>query len=100
MEPKVMSFAREAYARYTATTNNLNYQGLPCPAFDDLTDKIKEAWCAAIQPLCDLHSVANEAMFALKDVNQGLTMHPADTRNTAKRLCKALALNWEEVKAR
>lgn len=95
-----MKFAREAYARYTATTNNLNYQGLPCPAFDDLGDKIKEAWCAAIQPLCDLHPIVNEAMFALKDVNQGVTMHPKDTLNTAKRLCFALGLDWKDVKSR
>ena len=100
MEPTIMRFAREAYARYTATTENKNYQGLPCPTFDDLTDQIKEAWCAAIKPLADLQPVANEAMFALKDVNQGLTFRPEDTMATAQRLCIALDLQWDEVKVR
>lgn len=100
MEPTIMRFAREAYQRYTATTGNKNYQGLPCPAFDDLTDQIKEAWCAAIKPLADLQPIANEAMFILKDVNQGVTVHPADTMNTSKRLCMALGLNWNEFKDR
>lgn len=33
-----------AYIAYGATTDHKNYQGLPMPAWADLTDKIREAW--------------------------------------------------------
>lgn len=36
-----------AYMAYGATTDNKNYQGLPMPKWEDLTDKIREAWEAA-----------------------------------------------------
>ena len=39
--------ARGAYAAYGDTTGNVNYQGLPMPTFENLTDKIRSAWIAA-----------------------------------------------------
>lgn len=33
-----------AYAAYGATTNHLNYQGLPMPAWDALGDTVRQAW--------------------------------------------------------
>lgn len=33
-----------AYAAYGETTNHLNYQGLPMPAWTELGDTIRQAW--------------------------------------------------------
>lgn len=47
IEPEIVeSTAHEEYSAYGAVTDHKNYQGLPMPMFDDLTDKIKEAWLA------------------------------------------------------
>lgn len=39
--------ARGAYAAYGDSVGGLNYQGLPMPTFENLTDKIRSAWIAA-----------------------------------------------------
>ena len=39
-----VTLGQVAYAAYGRTTNNLNYQGLPMPAWDALGDTIREAW--------------------------------------------------------
>jgi hypothetical protein len=41
------TLAQGAYRAYGAVTEFKNYQGLPMPKWEDLTDKIREAWCAA-----------------------------------------------------
>jgi hypothetical protein len=46
-EPYPIRRAREAYRAYGQTTDFKNYQGNPMPAWDDLTEKIREAWVAA-----------------------------------------------------
>jgi hypothetical protein len=38
--------ARTLYEAYTANSGNLNYQGLPCPKWDDLPQAIRDHWCA------------------------------------------------------
>ena len=40
--------ARIAYVAYGETTDFKNYQGLPMPAYDDLTERIQRAWEAAV----------------------------------------------------
>ncbi len=40
----MVSIGETAYIAYGATTDHKNYQGLPMPAWSDLTDKIREAW--------------------------------------------------------
>lgn len=40
--------ARTAYAAYGGTTDHKNYQGLPMPEFDDLGERIQEAWRNAV----------------------------------------------------
>ncbi len=39
--------ASNLYHAYGSVTDWLNYAGLPMPAWDDLSDKIKAAWQAA-----------------------------------------------------
>jgi hypothetical protein len=42
--PIVMTYARDFYSAYMASCNGLNYQGLPCPKWDDLTDAVRGHW--------------------------------------------------------
>lgn len=44
--PVLIEAAKRLYAAYTENAHNLNYQGLPCPAWDDLTDSVRSHWCA------------------------------------------------------
>lgn len=39
--------AKEAYTSYGEVTGFLNYQGLSMPRWDELPEKIQEAWVAA-----------------------------------------------------
>lgn len=39
--------AKEAYREYGQVTNFLNYQGLPMPEWDQLPEKIRQAWISA-----------------------------------------------------
>lgn len=39
--------AKQAYYAYGSVTDFKNYQGLPMPEWEQLTDKIREAWKAA-----------------------------------------------------
>lgn len=41
--------AMAAYDAYGAVTDHKNYQGLPMPAYNDLTDKIRAAWVEAVK---------------------------------------------------
>ena len=43
-EMSTKSLGEIAYDAYGATTDHKNYQGLPMPTWENLTDKIREAW--------------------------------------------------------
>jgi len=42
-------YGKSAYHAYGAVTDHKNYQGLPMPEWEALTDKIREAWIGAVQ---------------------------------------------------
>ena len=42
--PEQLTPGQTAYNAYGATTDHLNYQGLPMPAWADLGDTIRQAW--------------------------------------------------------
>jgi hypothetical protein len=44
MIDSVLRRARDLYATYCASSNGLNYQGLPCPAWDALTEAVRGHW--------------------------------------------------------
>lgn len=46
--------AKAAYKAYGSVTDFKNYQGLPMPAWEDLTPKIKKAWIQASRAVADL----------------------------------------------
>lgn len=50
----IESVAREMYLAYGGVTDHKNYQGLPMPVWENLGDKIREAWMAAAQRALDL----------------------------------------------
>ncbi len=41
--------AKDAYHAYGSVTDHKNYQGLPMPEWDALTDKIRAAWIEAVK---------------------------------------------------
>lgn len=45
--PTTREMAEAAYAAYGASTDHKNYQGLPMPDWDELTDRIQLAWIEA-----------------------------------------------------
>lgn len=42
--PSVLSLAHDLYATYCASSDGKNYQGLPCPAWGDLTQAVRGHW--------------------------------------------------------
>lgn len=48
-DKQLENLAIHAYHAYGQVTDFKNYQGLPMPAWEMLTDKIREAWKAATQ---------------------------------------------------
>lgn len=42
--PNVLRRARDLYATYCASSDGKNYQGLPCPAWDALTEAVRGHW--------------------------------------------------------
>lgn len=40
--------AQVAYEKYVAAAGGLNFQGLPCPTWDELPQKIRDNWVAAV----------------------------------------------------
>lgn len=53
------ALARDAYAAYGEVTDHKNYQGLSMPAFDDLSETIRQAWRAAARAACASGKPAN-----------------------------------------
>lgn len=43
----IEQLAKQCYYAYGSVTDHKNYQGLPMPTWENLTDKIREAWKAA-----------------------------------------------------
>jgi hypothetical protein len=48
------SRARIAYTAYGRVTNFKNFQGDPMPAFDDLPERIRNAWINAARSIWEL----------------------------------------------
>jgi hypothetical protein len=52
------TFAELGYRAYVKFTGGLNYQGLPCPKWPDLPEKIRGAWAAASTAIRTEHDQA------------------------------------------
>jgi hypothetical protein len=58
-ETPVERRARDLYAVYCASSNGLNYQGLPCPAWDALNDAVRGHWYTVALRTEQIHSDEN-----------------------------------------
>lgn len=47
--------AEAAYAAYGKTTDYKNYQGLPMPKWEDLGQKIQQAWINAADAVAEMY---------------------------------------------
>ncbi|WP_168220934.1 hypothetical protein [Actinomadura sp. WMMA1423] len=56
--PDIDQLAEAAYAAYGETTDRKNFRGEPMPAWEDLGDRIQNAWRAAARAVAD--AVASE----------------------------------------
>ena len=87
--PSILSWARDLYATYCASSDGKNYQGLPCPDWDKLTDAVRGHWytvaCRTFQQHNALNgtepfSIPNEyAIGHLSDPDHALTVWRAYT---------------------
>lgn len=48
--PKAEDLAKDAYHRYGSVTDFKNFRGDPMPAWEDLGERIQQAWIAAATP--------------------------------------------------
>ena len=55
--PGVLRRARDFYATYCASSDGKNYQGLPCPDWDNLTDAVRGHWYTVALRSCQLLSL-------------------------------------------
>lgn len=57
--PHVLRRARDFYAVYCASSDGKNYQGLPCPKWDDLTPAVRGHWYTVALRSLHLEAVAD-----------------------------------------
>jgi len=55
----VVRRARDLYAVYCASSDGKNYQGLPCPAWDALTEAVRGHWYTVALRTEQIHSDEN-----------------------------------------
>ena len=79
--PGVLRRARDLYAVYCASSDGKNYQGLPCPAWDKLTDAVRGHWYAVAKRTLDLQSnpsvIGDESKLPPSDYTLGHLSDPA-----------------------
>jgi hypothetical protein len=59
--PNVLRVAHDLYATYCASSEGKNYQGLPCPAWDALTEAVRGHWYTVARRVCSYIEVAEHA---------------------------------------
>ena|ERR1051325_2784938 len=57
--PTILRRARDFYAVYCASSDGKNYQGLPCPEWDNLTDAVRRHWYTVALRSLQLEAVAD-----------------------------------------
>lgn len=58
----VLRRARDLYATYCASSDGKNYQGLPCPAWDALTEAVRGHWYTVALRTLQLGHVDGQAV--------------------------------------
>lgn len=57
--PNVLRRARDFYSVYCMSSDGKNYQGLPCPAWDDLTPAVRGHWYTVALRSLQLEAIVN-----------------------------------------
>ncbi len=52
---EVEAIVRAGYEAYSQSTGNKNYRGEEMPKWEDLPEKIQNAWIAAAERICHLY---------------------------------------------
>lgn len=63
--PSVLRRARDFYAVYCASSDGKNYQGLPCPDWDKLTDAVRGHWYTVALRSCQLEANGGDNVASL-----------------------------------
>lgn len=72
--PNVLRRGRDLYATYCASSDGKNYQGLPCPAWDALTDAVRGHWYTVALRTLELpryDQLANRSMCEASEMPPG-----------------------------
>jgi hypothetical protein len=72
--PNVLRRARDLYAVYNASCDGKNYQGLPCPPWDKLTEAVRGHWYVVALRSLELEphdAIARGGMCDASDVAPG-----------------------------
>lgn len=70
--------ARDLYATYCASSEGKNYQGLPCPAWDALTEAVRGHWYTVAMRACAFAAAAVETSNADAPIDLALVSPPSD----------------------
>lgn len=62
MNDHLWDLAETGYKAYTADSDNKNYQGKECPAWDDLPQAIRDHWFAAAKAIVEMHDGPDPAV--------------------------------------
>ena len=74
--PNVLRRARDFYATYCASSDGKNYQGLPCPAWDALTEAVRGHWYTVAKRSCQLEALGDPQKLARYSVVGSEPAHP------------------------
>lgn len=75
-DPAVLARARDLYAVYCASSDGKNYQGLPCPAWDELTEAVRGHWYTVV--LRTFHLAAADAENFGHGLSDATVIPPSD----------------------
>lgn len=67
----VRATAREAYDAYVRNAGGLNYEGKPCPKWEDLTPAVRGHWCAAV--IAASHNLQKPLLDELEQLRRRVT---------------------------
>jgi hypothetical protein len=74
--PSVLRRARDFYSVYCMSSDGKNYQGLPCPSWDTLTDAVRRHWYTVALRSLQLEALADPAGVAADGGSLGRETSP------------------------
>jgi hypothetical protein len=78
----ILEIAKKGYESYSEVTGNKNFLGKEMPKFDDLPEKIKEAWCNATVTILHISARRLLEMQSLKEGEELLSTLSPETKSS------------------